>query len=284
MRKFSKYQVPFKEEDISFLKNPKIFREVVLHLNDNRITIIVDPPDLKNHVSVYFSTKEKVEKYTFDLFQINYHDLLFELLIHNDFGNSKILQLETYNRIQKAISSYYIDEKGCKFLYRERSENSTLYALTVQLDLVTMFTVCLIDEDCLLNSIKNRVSSLVRKDIISASNINYVYLQHNTKNNRYKIGFSKQPKHREKTLQSEEPDIQVYRQWIASQKYEGILKKKFESKHIRGEWYALSKDDLDKIDKIMNKFYNSIESAVLGIVSNITNVLIKGESKKSNKM
>jgi len=275
---FSKYHFRFAEEDIMLIKNPKVFKQVVFQQNGNRIAIIVDPPGFKNQFAVYFSTNKNVDKFIFSLFDKDYHRLLIQILLKFNFGDSKFIQLDLFNKIQRSIISYYIDEKGCKYLYRETTKNSPFYAFTIQpepLEFNKMFNICEIDEDRFLESFQNRISNLVSKDIISAANINFVYLQHNKKNNLYKIGFSKTTKHREKTLQSEEPDIQLYRQWMTSQKYEGLLKKKFKGKRKRGEWFELDQEDLKIIDKMMCKFYNSISLAIIGLTTQIVDSLVK---------
>jgi hypothetical protein len=78
-----------------------------------------------------------------------------------------------------------------------------------------------------------------------------------TKNGFHKIGISKEPKHRESTLQSEKPSILLI--WSSPvpiknvNKIEAILHEKFSSKRIRGEWFDLSDDD---IYFIKNSFQN----------------------------
>ena len=73
---------------------------------------------------------------------------------------------------------------------------------------------------------------------------NYVYLLLNTKNGYFKIGRSKNPLKREKTLQAEEPDIMLLFYIEASIQSEKILQQQFRLKRVRGEWFQLSIDDL----------------------------------------
>lgn len=77
----------------------------------------------------------------------------------------------------------------------------------------------------------------------------YVYLMHDSKNGYHKIGISKTPKYREKTLQSEKPTIDL----VCSKEYpsrkiaeaiESALHKVFEENRIRGEWFELSDADV----------------------------------------
>lgn len=80
----------------------------------------------------------------------------------------------------------------------------------------------------------------------------FVYLMVDTTNNYYKIGISKNPKYREKTLQSEKPTIEmIWSKKFANRKMaksiEGALHKTFENEHVRGEWFKLSPNDIEDI-------------------------------------
>lgn len=72
---------------------------------------------------------------------------------------------------------------------------------------------------------------------------------YDSKNGYHKIGISKTPKYREKTLQSEKPTIDL----VCSKEYpsrkiaeaiESALHKAFEENRIRGEWFELSDADV----------------------------------------
>lgn len=73
----------------------------------------------------------------------------------------------------------------------------------------------------------------------------YVMLDKNT--GYYKIGRSKNPTYRERTLQSEKPTIEMLFNWDAKVKDEKVLHDKFQDKRIRGEWFDLSGGDLNCI-------------------------------------
>ena len=77
----------------------------------------------------------------------------------------------------------------------------------------------------------------------------YVYLMHDSKNGYHKIGISKTPKYREKTLQSEKPTIDMvcakeYPSRKIAEAIESALHKVFEENRIRGEWFELSDADV----------------------------------------
>ena len=77
----------------------------------------------------------------------------------------------------------------------------------------------------------------------------YVYLMHDTSNNYYKIGESKTPQYREKTLQSEKPSIELlcakhYPNKKIAHAIEQALHKAYSSKRIRGEWFQQDSSDI----------------------------------------
>jgi hypothetical protein len=65
------------------------------------------------------------------------------------------------------------------------------------------------------------------------------YLIKNKRNGLYKIGRSKDPESREKTLQSEEPNIIIVKVW--DKNIESELHKMYAKQRLRGEWFELSK-------------------------------------------
>ncbi len=77
----------------------------------------------------------------------------------------------------------------------------------------------------------------------------YVYLMYDKRNGYYKIGISKEPKYREKTLQSEQPNIEMvcskrYPLRKIAEAFESALHKTYAEKRIRGEWFNLSNTDI----------------------------------------
>ena len=79
----------------------------------------------------------------------------------------------------------------------------------------------------------------------------YVYLMRNNVTDKYKIGRSNNPEFREKTLQSQEPDVELLfscHESIVTEKY---LHELFSHKRIRGEWFELDSDDVLEIRKMM---------------------------------
>lgn len=75
----------------------------------------------------------------------------------------------------------------------------------------------------------------------------YVYLMIDKNTGYYKIGRSKNPTIREKTLQSEKPTIELLHKFDAISKDEKTLHEMFNEKRVRGEWFDLSGSDVKVI-------------------------------------
>lgn len=90
--------------------------------------------------------------------------------------------------------------------------------------------------------------------ILNRERENRVYLMYSGTNNSIKIGRSINPSLRERTLQSEDPQLGIITCWIAPVKVEKELQKLMESKRVRGEWFNLNFGDLKQIRKYMKKY------------------------------
>jgi hypothetical protein len=72
----------------------------------------------------------------------------------------------------------------------------------------------------------------------------FIYLMEDLRNGSFKIGRSKTPGKRERTLQSEEPQVVMRFSIPAEEVQEPQLHSRFASKRLRGEWFALTNEDL----------------------------------------
>lgn len=79
----------------------------------------------------------------------------------------------------------------------------------------------------------------------------FVYLARNERNGMTKIGFSNNPRQREKTLQSEEPEIHIFHKWRGCWVDEQATHVKFSDSRVRGEWFNLSKS---QVARLMREF------------------------------
>ncbi len=73
---------------------------------------------------------------------------------------------------------------------------------------------------------------------------NFVYLMEDARNGAFKIGRSRSPGKRERTLQSEAPEITLRFSIPAEEAHERHLHALFATKRIRGEWFCLTPDDV----------------------------------------
>jgi hypothetical protein len=72
----------------------------------------------------------------------------------------------------------------------------------------------------------------------------FVYLMEDPRNGAFKIGRSRTPGIRERTLQSEVPETLLRFSIPAEEEHEKTLHARFRHRHIRGEWFGLTPDDL----------------------------------------
>jgi hypothetical protein len=79
--------------------------------------------------------------------------------------------------------------------------------------------------------------SRIRNEIISSTPYK-TYLIKDCVNGFYKIGKSRNPKIREKTLQHEKPTIKIVK--IFDQDIEKILHEQYKEQRLRGEWFNLN--------------------------------------------
>lgn len=76
----------------------------------------------------------------------------------------------------------------------------------------------------------------------------YVYLFKDESTGFYKIGSSRNPKYREKTLMCERPTItSIFVSRITLVQKERELHKLFKKKRVRGEWFNLDETDIEVI-------------------------------------
>jgi hypothetical protein len=97
-------------------------------------------------------------------------------------------------------------------------------------------------------------ASAAESELLRKSKFNcFVYLMEDLRNKSFKIGKSKTPTKRERTLQSEVPQIVMRFSIPADELHEKELHEHFSGKRKRGEWFELSNDDLIWMVKYMRK-------------------------------
>lgn len=75
----------------------------------------------------------------------------------------------------------------------------------------------------------------------------FIYVMEDLRNGLFKIGRSMTPEKRERTLQSEVPQVQMCFLIPGEEKHERELHENFSAKRIRGEWFSLDADDLFRV-------------------------------------
>ena len=80
----------------------------------------------------------------------------------------------------------------------------------------------------------------------------FVYIMRNNKNGAYKIGISNDPKYREHTLQSQEPDVSCIFQLAfpsreSARDVEREMHLKYAEYHMRGEWFAIPHETINQV-------------------------------------
>jgi hypothetical protein len=88
-------------------------------------------------------------------------------------------------------------------------------------------------------------------ELISRSHEPQVYLLLNPELNHVKIGRSKKPGFRERTLQSQEPEIYLIAKWVAPATVETFFHRRYGDKRVRGEWFKLNFRELNEIKEYM---------------------------------
>jgi hypothetical protein len=86
------------------------------------------------------------------------------------------------------------------------------------------------------------------------TNVDYVYLMVNEDTSLIKIGTSKKPQYREKTLRSQEPKINIIAKWQCDKQIEKKLHAMFDHRKVRGEWFRLTLRDLKMIEDFMSYY------------------------------
>jgi len=103
------------------------------------------------------------------------------------------------------------------------------------------------DHENYIISLKNKLDNNSINDVSSDVILQKTYLIKNSRNGLYKIGKSYNPNFREKTLQSEEPDINMVKVWEYD--IEEFLHRKYNDCRVRGEWFKLNKSQVNFICK-----------------------------------
>ena len=189
----------------------------------------------EKHISLIFS-KIKLES---------------ELLKLSKTGVIEVVEWEDYSKIvdnQWMINSNVFKKYPIVLLFISSFAKSTqIYRDNNNNEWYNWFTLSFVN-DYKVNGLLNKQSSKKSKYLT------YLMLDSNT--NLTKIGKSKNPEIREKTLQSEKPTIGLFA--ICDLDFENELHEKFKNLRIRGEWFDLSDSDI----KFTMKEYGFVDKKI----------------------
>lgn len=87
----------------------------------------------------------------------------------------------------------------------------------------------------------------------------FVYLMKDLRSGFIKIGYSNNPVYRERTLQSEQPLIELIEAWAGEKSDEKELHDRYQNVRVRGEWFRLTDEDMCEIKSY---FYNHIKFSI----------------------
>ena len=172
----------------------------------------------------------------------NLRDSIYPAPIKHD---RKYFEDKKDQKEEKERRKTYSHFKGIKGLYKKRG---FYYWQPPQKDRVRPKPIALRTKD-LDEALKNLDE--IWEEFESAQYIESgnVYLMKNDLNSRIKIGRTKgEPVYRERTLQSQEPEVSLifHREVGDMNGTESFLHNFFASKRLRGEWFELSDDDIEK--------------------------------------
>jgi len=162
---------------------------------------------------------------------------------------SEWLILEFINGKKNTSLKYIYDETGWE---KEKINECLVRLINLQyLECkkgVYVFTNRFIQTNLELDLFIKKKFSDFRKISSETIDRTFVYVAHDGQSGFYKIGKSKNPKMREKTLRAEVPLIVfLIIQPEATGFNERILHKQFAEKRLRGEWFRLAEEDIEII-------------------------------------
>lgn len=201
-------------------------------------------------VEMFYVNNDKVLKgdiIQLDLNDEDYFQLLFRfcVLLSNDYV--EVDTIDAFNTFQTKLRGF-LEKSGfftttSEELKQFEGKNAVMMAFSQR----GIFNLKLINKvDFLRDFFSNNFDTKV--ELISE----YVYLMVNTDTSLIKIGTSKNPKYREKTLHSQEPVVHLVAKWNCSKELEKKLHQIYKQKRVRGEWFRLDLNDLKEIEAFMN--------------------------------
>jgi len=160
----------------------------------------------------------------------------------------KLTATQTINIVKNSElveSDFYIskDEKGRILISNLNGYLQSKYMIELLLGFCKSYLSHIDDETIRRHNLLNEHNSGLWK--LNTDNVTNIYVMLNKQNGYYKIGRSNNVAVRERTLQAQEPDIQLIHYFHCEKSLEKNLHKCFSEKRLRGEWFALSLEDVE---------------------------------------
>lgn len=236
----------------SILKMNKTFNSadlnnVIVGLRKHFFTLIADK-DLseKSYQLIYINGANELQgnQLTLHIDDEERDSLLFYFSKYLAFHYPVLDVVDTFNNFQNQTRSY-IEMLGYITIDSDFMKNlqNPVFALVGKKGL---YQITIIEKVSFYKSFFENKAECVAQD-----SDKYIYLMLNIRNNHFKIGSSKKVGYREKTLQSQEPEIKLITYWPGSVLKEKELHILFSKKRVRGEWFKLNFDDLHKLNDLM---------------------------------
>ena len=189
-----------------------------------------------------------------DLNDENYFELLFRfcVLLSNDYV--EVDTIDAFNTFQTKLRGFLEKSGFFTTTSEELKQFEGKSAVMMAFNQRGIFNLKLINKvDFLRDFFNNNFDT--KKELASGSE--YVYLMVNTDTSLIKIGTSKNPNYRERTLHSQEPVVHLVAKWNCPKEFEKKLHQTYKQKRIRGEWFRLDLNDLKEIEAFMNSETNN---------------------------
>ena len=251
IEKFNKVCFTLSREDIFKLdkEDNGPINNVITQINQHCFGVKLFDDEHGVAVEMFYINNDK--KLKGDIICLNLNDPdYFQLLLHfcislsNDYD--EVDTISAFNIYQTRLRSFLEKSGFLTTTTLELKELSGKHFVMAGTSKRGLINVRMIDR---VEFYRNFYNNNYRTDILSDKN--YVYLMVNDDTSYIKIGTSKTPNFREKTLQSQEPNIHIIALWCCDKKLEKELHSKFASKRVRGEWFRLSFQDLKHIEDFM---------------------------------
>lgn len=213
--------------------------------------IITDKNNLENYDLVHIIDNGKLEGEVLRLSpHLKYRDdiLLFfcHFLAHN---YPKLDPIDVFNTYQNQTRSYLESLDYFTLTTEETKDDKSYNPMLIVPNRKGVIFLKMINK---VDAYREYFSFKERSDFQQGKN--FVYLMHNKINSHTKIGTSQKPVFREKTLQAQEPEVELIAYWNAPPEQEKVLHRIFIQKRIRGEWFNLKTEDFKTIKEIMKPF------------------------------